>query len=86
MGTIGIVAGIFCGLGTAALLFKPFFGDAEGFSECLWYSLKPDILSWLNGEGIDDWWAETKLGIWLLCGSAVGYGVFVAVMALTSAP
>jgi len=41
------------------------FGSWEDFLECLKFWLTPDIFSWFYGEGVDDWWAETKLGFWL---------------------
>lgn len=53
------------------LLFgKAVFDDWDGFVECVKYWLMPDIISWLNGEGVDDWWAELKLW-WWLAGCAV---------------
>ena len=75
MNSIGILAGVISGLATMALLFKPFFGTAAEFWECLRYSMTPDILSWISGEGMDDFIAELKLGVWCVCGIAVGIGV-----------
>lgn len=51
------------------------FDDLDGFLESLMYAIKPDILSWIQGQGVDDAWGELKLYIWL--GLCVGL-VFVA--------
>lgn len=50
----------------AVLLFKPFFKNWSGFWDCVKYSLKPDWISWFQGEGMHDWCAELKLGAWLI--------------------
>lgn len=57
---------ILCGLVVAAVLWKPFFGDWENFSECVRYWFTPDIVSLFNGEYGEDWWAEMKLGAWIV--------------------
>ncbi len=72
-----LAVAIVAGLSTLVLLFKPFFGGSEDFFECLRYSLQPDLLSWIQGEWGEDWWAEMKLSAWLGCGAAVGFGVNV---------
>lgn len=52
------------------------FDGFEGFFESLKYAIKPDILSWIQGEGIDDMWNELKLfGFVALCGLLV-YGEY----------
>jgi uncharacterized protein involved in cysteine biosynthesis len=38
-----------------------FFDNLEGFTETLKYALKPDIISWIQGEGPEDMWHELKL-------------------------
>ncbi|MFT5326542.1 MAG: hypothetical protein ACI8P0_004418 [Planctomycetaceae bacterium] len=81
MDTAGIIPGAIAAILTLALLFKPFFDNAEGFVECLRYSMTPDIFSWFNGEGVEDWWAEMKLSLWLICGGAAGYGAYAIIAA-----
>jgi|GEM_PF-266854 hypothetical protein len=56
----------------AALLFKPFFGDWSGFWDCVKFWMKPDWISWWQGEGVEDWWAEMKLGVWILLAGVCG--------------
>ena len=76
---LAIGIGIAVAIGVMVLLFKPLFGDADGFGECVRFWLTPDLLSLFKGEYSEDWWAEMKLGIWLFlaggCGFAAWYGV-----------
>ena len=69
---IGIIAGI----AVLFLLFRPLFGDASGFWECIRFWFTPDIFSLFRGEWGQDWWAEMKLGFWLFCGGVVGFAVY----------
>lgn len=50
------------------------FGSWGGFTECLGYAIRPDILSWISGEALDDMWAELRLFIWLALCAGAGYG------------
>jgi len=68
--------GIFAGIAALILLFKPFFGDAEGFMDCVRFWLTPDVFSLFRGEWIEDRWSEMKLGLWLLCGVGTGFAVY----------
>ena len=77
-----IALSIAAGLLTLALLFKPFFGDLGGFLECLRFWLTPDIFSLFRGEWAEDWWAEMKLGMWLICGVAVGFAAYAGLTKL----
>ena len=61
----------------AALLFKPFFKNWSGFWECFVFSLKPDWISWFQGEGTRDWWCELKLAAWMILSVASGIVAFV---------
>jgi hypothetical protein len=79
---LGEVFGIIAGIVTLALLFKPIFGDASGFRECVRFWFTPDILSLFRGEWDRDWWAEMKLGFWLICGVATGIAVYTGVSKL----
>lgn len=76
METLAIVSGVIAGIAVMALLFKPMFDDFDGFVECMRYAWAPDIWSWINGEGLEDMWAEMKLGFWWLCGIGAGFGVY----------
>lgn len=71
-----IIAGLATALIVLGLLFKPIFDDIDGFGDCVRFWLTPDIWSWMQGEGYDDWWAEMKLFAWLLLGGGAGFGVF----------
>lgn len=46
------------------------FRSWESFFEALGYAIKPDILSWIQGELGRDWWCEIKLA--MLSGACVG--------------
>lgn len=71
-----IAIAVIGGLATAAALWKPIFGDMENFAECIGYWFTPDAWSFLNNEYWEDWWAELKLGIWILPSIGVGYGLY----------
>ena len=76
--------GIFAGIAALVLLFKPFFGDFGGFGDCLKFWLTPDIISLFRGEFYEDWWAGTKLGVWLLLGTGSGLAVYHGINHLLS--
>ena len=75
MEIIAITGGIVTGLFVLVCLFKPVFGDADDFYDCVKFWLTPDIISFFRGEGVDDYWAEMKLFFWLAVGAATGYAV-----------
>ena len=58
------------------LLGKLFFDDWDGFWDAAKYWIKPDIISWFDGEWFEDWWAELKLGAFLACCAAIVYGEY----------
>jgi hypothetical protein len=60
------------GVAFAALTFKPIFKDWSGFWYCIRYWLKPDWISFWQGETAEDWWAETKLGFWIALSAVFG--------------
>ncbi len=66
---LGLATGVFF----MAILFKPLFGNAEGFLECVKFWLKPDIFSFFSGEYHKDRISEMKLGLWLIAGIASGF-------------
>jgi hypothetical protein len=54
------------------VLAKLFFKDMEEFEEAIYFLIKPDFMSFFQGEWLDDWWAEMKLGACVaLCAGAV---------------
>lgn len=71
--------GIITGIMFLFLLFKPFFGDFDHFQECIGYCLKPDILSWFNGEYHKDRTSELKVGLWMMLSGGAGFVVFTIV-------
>lgn len=75
---MSLIVSITCGLAVLALLFKPLFGTAEGFWECVKFWLRPDILSAFRGEFWDDWWAEMKLFVWLGLGGTTAWSLYAA--------
>ncbi len=40
---------------------KFLFTDGESFWEAIGYWFKPDLWSWINGDGLEDMMAEMKL-------------------------
>jgi len=82
METVSIIIAVIAGLGVMVLLFKPFFGNADGFFECLKFWLTPEIFSLIFGKFFQDIFSEMKLGLWILCGAGTGIGVFVGLMKL----
>jgi len=51
------------------------FESWDGFWECFKYALKPDIISWFQGEGLDDFFAEMRFAIWLIMCVGVTFGL-----------
>lgn len=49
-----------------------FFQSWEGFLESLYYLIKPDLWSWISGEGVDDLWAELRIFVFVfVCGGVI---------------
>ena len=61
---------------TAALLFRLFFTDFQGFIECLRFYFQPDLISAFRGEWWEDKWGSAKLAFWLFLSAGVGALVF----------
>ncbi len=76
MNIIGIVIGVVL----MALLFRPIFGTGENFWDAIKFWLTPDIFSWFNGKGFEDWLGEMRLGIWL----GAGFGGYVGTLYIFS--
>ena len=45
------------------ILFKLIFGDMSSFMQASHYGLKPDFISWWQGDGWADFWNEAKLKV-----------------------
>lgn len=56
---------ILAGATVAALLFRAFFDDWNGFWNCVRFWLTPDIFSLFRGEWVEDRWAEVKLAVYV---------------------
>ena len=82
MATVSIILGVLAGIGVMVLLFKPLFGDKEGFFDCVKFWFTPDIFSLLSGKYIVDRLSEMKLGLWIFCGGMAGTGVYWGLMKL----
>ncbi len=72
METVAVIVAVI----VLALLWKPMFGDARGFWNCVKFWFKPNIISMFQGEGMEDLFAELKLIVWLAIGVASGFAVF----------
>jgi|TARA_B100000676_G_scaffold258073_1_gene266265 hypothetical protein len=73
---VAIILGLVVGIGVMVVLYKPIFGDWEGFTEALGYTFKPDIWSWFNGELFEDFWNTFKFNIWWGSGLISGLVTF----------
>ena len=82
MEIVSIILGVIAGAGVLALLFKPFFGDRDGFIDCVKFWIKPDIFSLFSGQYFEDRWSEMKLGLWIFCGAITVLGVYAGLMKL----
>ncbi len=58
-------------------LGKVFFGDLNGFFDCLRFWLQPDFISWFRGEAMEDFFGELKLGLYVVLCGAIVFGEFV---------
>ena len=76
MATVSIVLSVIAGVGAMVLLFKPLFGDKEGFFDCVKFWITPDIFSLFSGQYFEDRWSEMKLGLWIFCVGIAGTGVY----------
>ena len=72
--------GIAAGVGVLVLMFKPIFGNAQGFGQCVKFWLTPDVFSLFRGEYCEDRWNEMKLGLWIAMGVITSVCVSVALM------
>ncbi len=43
------------------------------------YCFKPDLWSWINGEGLEDFWRTLKVNFWVWIGLVAGAGTFLGV-------
>ena len=72
-----MIYAIAAALVTAALLYTLLFEDWEELTECVKLYLTPDIISLFRGKFWEDYWAETKLALWLGISALVGMLVYV---------
>ena len=72
-----MIYAIAAALVTAALLYTLLFEDWEEFTECVKFYLTPDIISLFRGKFWEDYWAETKLALWLGISALVSMLVYV---------
>lgn len=79
---ISKIVGAIAGIGTAYLLWTPFFGDKEEFWRCIKFWFTPNIFSMFRGEYWEDTLAETKLVFWIAISIGIGYGACVGIMKL----
>lgn len=82
MQILAILLGLLVGAGTLALLFRPFFGSADRFFECMKFAFMPDLISLFRGEWTRDVVSSFILSAWLFLGLGAGFGVAIGVLAL----
>ena len=82
MSTVATILGVVACVGVWAALFRLMFDDRDGFFECVMYSFKPNLWSWINGEGLEDFWCTLKLNFWFWIGLLAGSGTFLGVSLL----
>ena len=59
-------------MATLGLVWPVFFSDMEDFMESLYYIAKPDILSLMQDEYFEDFWASFKYKLWFGSGMLLG--------------
>ncbi|MCM8533249.1 MAG: hypothetical protein NE330_18920 [Lentisphaeraceae bacterium] len=74
------VVAVIAAIGSMLLVGKLIFTDLSDFGDAVAYWFKPDIFSWFQGEGMEDFFAELKLGFLALC----GFGTYWAITTLTT--
>ena len=79
MSIVAVILGVLACVGVWAALFRLIFDDRDGFFECVMYCFKPDLWSWINGEGLEDFLCTLKLNFWLWIGLVAGVGTFLGV-------
>ena len=81
---VSLFVGIAAGLAIAWVMFKPLFGDMDGFFEALRFWGTPDLLSASRGELGEDRSATFRLGLWLLCTGGGAFAVYYGLQKLFS--
>lgn len=76
MSYVSLFVGIVTGLAVAWLMFKPLFGDIDGFMEALHFWGTPDVVSAYRGELGEDRTSTFKLVLWLACVGGAAYSVY----------
>jgi len=82
MAIVSIILGAIAGAAVLVLLFKPFFGDMDGFIDCVKFWFTPDVFSFFSGQYFEDRWSEMKLGLWIFLGGMAGFGVYAGLTKL----
>ena len=55
-------------------VYRVLFRDSDEFWDAVFYWFKPDMWSFIDGEFMEDFWAELKLAVFTgICGACV-YG------------
>ena len=62
------VVAVILALGSMVLAGNLIFADWGEFGDAIVFWLKPDFISWFQGEGLEDFFAELKLGFLAICG------------------
>lgn len=55
-------------------LGRVFFRDWDEFRESVRFWMTPDLISAFRGQYVEDWWAEAKLGLWVVSCTAFVVG------------
>ncbi len=79
-----LIAAVGVGLLTFVILFRPFFGEKKDFWDCVFYSLMPNFLSWLDKDLQQDYGKSFKLGFFFLLCGGTGFIVHLAVAVLVN--
>ena len=69
------VVAIITALASTVFVGNLIFTDWGEFGDAIVYWLKPDVVSWFQGEGMEDFFAEFKLGFMAICGFATYWGI-----------
>lgn len=78
-GLIPLVAAVVTSVVCSTIAFRKMFGETKDFWECVFYSLKPDFISWMNKDLQRDYGKSMKLFVFLFLSIASGVGVYAAI-------
>ena len=69
------VLGLLGAIGMMYMMYKLLFADFSDLMEAVGYWFTPDAYSFFKGEGMEDFFAELKLGVLAVSGIGTYFGI-----------